>query len=294
MSTVEAQNSASDLGSRFAIGVVLVAVAIFAISSPGYVHEVWGQWLFRAVVLAGASVMLLEWADMHKVPRRWGWAGAVLLAVLLLGIAELLYAAGEMDVVEGGSGQLFAVITPESFTRGWGGVAAAMLLAVMLGLLARRRTMVGGFLYIAIPAFMLVVLEWLDFEIVLWVMLVTWATDIFAYFAGRSIGGPKLAPRISPNKTWAGLIGGMAGAALVGYLAAAYSELGAPFLQIGALMGLLAQGGDLYESWMKRRAGVKDSGTILPGHGGVLDRLNGLLPVVVATYLLGAFGLWAG
>jgi phosphatidate cytidylyltransferase len=117
-------------------------------------------------------------------------------------------------------------------------------------------------------------------------MLVTWATDIFAYFAGRSIGGPKLAPRISPNKTWAGLIGGMAGAALVGAAAAWLLGIGEPFLWLGAPMGLLAQLGDLYESGVKRRRGVKDSGTLLPGHGGVLDRLDGLLPVIVATLLV--------
>ncbi|HEX8526440.1 phosphatidate cytidylyltransferase, partial [Allosphingosinicella sp.] len=122
-----------------------------------------------------------------------------------------------------------------------------------------------------------------------WLMLVTWATDIFAYFAGRSIGGPKLAPKISPNKTWAGLIGGMAGAAVVGAVFAYLSGISADlpdFLWLGAPMGLLAQIGDLYESSVKRRRGVKDSGTLLPGHGGVLDRLDGLLPVILATFLV--------
>jgi phosphatidate cytidylyltransferase len=140
----------------------------------------------------------------------------------------------------------------------------------------------------------LIVLNWVYFPLVYWVMVITWSTDICAYFAGRSIGGPKLAPRISPNKTWAGLIGGMAGAAVFGYIVAHLLELGAPFLYIGAAMGAISQGGDLYESWIKRRAGVKDSGTILPGHGGVLDRLDGLLPVVLATLALLMTGLWTG
>ena len=143
---------------------------------------------------------------------------------------------------------------------------------------ARRPSLGWGFLYIAIPAFALIVLRWAWFELVFWLMLVTWATDIFAYFAGRSIGGPKLAPRISPNKTWAGLIGGMAGAAVVGALAAQlFRHRPRPSSGSGALMGLIAQLGDLYESSVKRRLGVKDSGSILPGHGGVLDRLDGLL-----------------
>ena len=113
--------------------------------------------------------------------------------------------------------------------------------------------------------------------LVFWVFAVTWATDIFAYFAGRAIGGPKLAPRISPNKTWAGLIGGMAGAGLLGWRSPDWFEMEWSFHWMGAPMGLVAQLGDLYESWEKRRAGVKDSGTLLPGHGGVLDRLDGLL-----------------
>jgi phosphatidate cytidylyltransferase len=117
-------------------------------------------------------------------------------------------------------------------------------------------------------------------------MVVTWATDIFAYFGGRAIGGPKLAPKVSPNKTWAGLIGGMVGAGVLGAATALALGLAAPFLYAGALMGLVAQLGDLYESGVKRRAGVKDSGSLLPGHGGVLDRLDGLLPVALATFAL--------
>jgi phosphatidate cytidylyltransferase len=167
-------------------------------------------------------------------------------------------------------------------------------LALLAGLVARRLAGAGGFLYIALPALALILLEWAWYPLVLWALVVTWATDIFAYFAGRSIGGPKLAPRISPNKTWAGLAGGTLGAAIAGGFVAYLFDLGSPFLYLGALMAVLAQAGDLYESWVKRRAGVKDSGTILPGHGGVLDRLDGLLPVAVATLLILAAGWWIG
>jgi phosphatidate cytidylyltransferase len=186
------------------------------------------------------------------------------------------------------------VVTTESFMPAWTGFSIAAALAIVSGLVARRLTMFGGFLYIAIPAFALIVLNWIWFGLVFWAMVVTWATDICAYFAGRSIGGPKLAPRVSPNKTWAGLIGGIAGAAVFGYLTAYFLDLGSPFLYIGGAMAVIAQAGDLYESWVKRRAGVKDSGTILPGHGGVLDRLDGLLPVVLATLALLMAGQWTG
>jgi phosphatidate cytidylyltransferase len=266
----------SDLPTRFAMGVGMIGLALLAI----YV----GGWLFRALVIAAAAIMLIEWADIHRVARRWAYVGVAILVAYLLAVPEWLYPAAEMD----------EVVSTATFTPAWTGFSIAAVLAILSGLVARRLTMFGGFLYIAVPAFALIVLNWVYFPLVYWVMVITWSTDICAYFAGRSIGGPKLAPRISPNKTWAGLIGGMAGAAVFGYIVAHLLELGAPFLYIGAAMGAISQGGDLYESWIKRRAGVKDSGTILPGHGGVLDRLDGLLPVVLATLALLMTGLWTG
>jgi phosphatidate cytidylyltransferase len=255
----------SDLSTRFVAGVVMVAVALAAVY--------YGGWYFRILVAAAAAIMMIEWSDMHRVPRIWAWTGAALIALYLLGVTEWLFAADEMD----------SEISLASFGPAWTGIALAALPALLIGLASRRLTMLGGFLYLALPAFVLLVLDWLWFELVLWALVVTWATDIFAYFAGRSIGGPKLAPRISPNKTWAGLLGGVVGAGVVGFVVAQAFALEPIFAFSGALMGLIAQAGDLYESWLKRRAGVKDSGTILPGHGGVLDRLDGLLPVIIAT-----------
>jgi phosphatidate cytidylyltransferase len=108
------------------------------------------------------------------------------------------------------------------------------------------------------------------------------ATDTGAYFSGRALGGPKIAPSISPSKTWAGLGGGMlaASAFLTGFAMTTNSfQWWHPFA--GAILAIIAQCGDFFESWMKRRAGVKDSGNLIPGHGGLLDRLDGLLPVVI-------------
>jgi phosphatidate cytidylyltransferase len=143
---------------------------------------------------------------------------------------------------------------------------------------------VAGFVYALLPALGLL---WIrdrapqGLELLIWVFIVTWTTDIGAYFAGRAIGGPKLAPRISPNKTIAGLVGGMISAALAGYAWVGLTRLSALLVFLAPLFALAAQAGDLFESGMKRRAGVKDSGNWLPGHGGALDRLDGL--VVVAT-----------
>ena len=147
----------------------------------------------------------------------------------------------------------------------------------------------GGFLYALLPALALL---WIrdradqGFELLIWVFIVTWSTDIGAYFAGRAIGGPKLAPSISPNKTIAGLFGGIVSAGLAAFAWGQVTHLPSLLIWVAPLLAVAAQAGDLFESWMKRRAGVKDSGTWLPGHGGALDRLDGLVPVAVITAAL--------
>ena len=158
---------------------------------------------------------------------------------------------------------------------------------------------VAGFLYALIPALALLwIRERFEFagvalglELLLWVFITTWSVDIGAYFAGRTIGGPRLAPAISPNKTWAGLIGGMAAAAVFGGLWASLLILPPILILFAAPFAAAAQGGDLFESWLKRRGGVKDSGDFLPGHGGALDRLDGLVVVAVLTAVAMMMGL---
>lgn len=274
MSEAGSTRPGSDLPTRFVAGVVMIAVAVAATALGG--------WWFRGLAAIAAAIMLVEWADMHKVPRAWAWAGAVALAALLLGVSEYLFPAAEWET------EVDAV----TFDPVWLGFGTVALLALVNGLFSRRLAMIGGTLYIGIPTFAMLSLNWVLETLVFWIFVVTWATDIMAYFAGRTIGGPRLAPRVSPNKTWAGLIGGMAGAALFGWLMARYFEMEPMFHWLGGPMGAIAQAGDLYESWVKRRAGVKDSGSLLPGHGGVLDRLDGLLAVAFITTLLLVAGLW--
>ena len=151
-----------------------------------------------------------------------------------------------------------------------------------------------GFIYCLMPAVALLwVRGWDDsrLNLLLWVFIVTWATDIGAYFVGRALGKKKLAPAISPNKTVAGLYGGVAVATLLGTAWVLYRDLNHALIILAPIFAAAAQGGDLFESWMKRKAGVKDSGTWLPGHGGVLDRLDGLVPVAVLTALAQLLGL---
>jgi phosphatidate cytidylyltransferase len=145
---------------------------------------------------------------------------------------------------------------------------------------------VGGFVYALLPALALLWIRERDehgLYLLIWTFIVTWSTDIGAYFAGRRFGKRKLAPTISPNKTVEGLFGGIIAAALFGGAWALATRLGVALLALAPVLAIAAQAGDLFESGMKRRAGVKDSGTWLPGHGGVLDRLDGLVPVAVLT-----------
>jgi phosphatidate cytidylyltransferase len=128
-------------------------------------------------------------------------------------------------------------------------------------------------------------------DLLIWVFIVTWSTDIGAYFAGRRFGKRKLAPAISPNKTVEGLWGGIAAATVFGGIWAQLTGLGVALLAFPPFLAVAAQLGDLFESGMKRRAGVKDSGRWLPGHGGVLDRLDGLVPVAVLTAAAQLVGL---
>ena len=143
---------------------------------------------------------------------------------------------------------------------------------------------VAGFIYALLPALALLwIRERSGIDLLVWAFIVTWSTDIGAYFAGRQVGRRKLAPTISPGKTVEGLYGGVAAAALLGGAWVLATDLGKPLLVLAPVFALAAQGGDLFESAMKRKAGVKDSGAWLPGHGGVLDRLDGLVPVAVLT-----------
>ncbi len=200
-----------------------------------------------------------------------------LLIRTLTGIA--LIAAALLAAVQGGN--LFALIVAAIATfmfyewtrlvRGWG--------ALWYG---------SGFFYALLPALSLLWIRERDAHglyLLIWVFIVTWATDIGAYFAGRAFGRRKLAPSISPGKTVEGLYGGVLAATLVAGAWAMGVGLGTPLLVLAPVFACAAQAGDLFESKMKRRAGVKDSGDWLPGHGGILDRLDGLVPVAVLTAL---------
>jgi phosphatidate cytidylyltransferase len=150
-----------------------------------------------------------------------------------------------------------------------------------------------GVPYVALPVLALVVLRhdavW-GLHAIVWIMLTVWAADTLAYFAGRIIGGPKLAPIISPKKTWAGMGGAIVGSALASGIYASYvAPAVLPLVVLAGIFAVAEQGGDILESACKRFHGVKDSGDLIPGHGGIIDRVDGLIAVTMLAALVGYF-----
>ncbi len=254
-----------DLGVRAASAAVLI---------PAVLADVWagGIWFHLFVALIGI-LMAQEWVNIvHKDnPLQFALhaAGAMCGALLPLDIG---LAGGLLAI---------AVLTVVSAAAAWreapGGPAWRYL----------------GVPYVSLPPIALVVLRddpGYGVAAIVLVMLMVWAADTLAYFAGRIIGGPKLAPRISPKKTWAGMCGAMVGSAVAAL--GVGMALGVPglwlLLIVAALLAVVEQGGDLFKSAMKRHYGVKDSGRLIPGHGGVIDRVDGLVAVATAAALIGA------
>jgi phosphatidate cytidylyltransferase len=248
-------NKVSDLPVRAAVGVALIALAVAALWAGGL-----GFWL---ILVVAALLMMGEWADLARVDR-----GQKRLAQYALCVPLAIMAPG--------------------LAAGPGFLALGLVLgaAVFVGAVTRRPQLALGVVYIGLPVLALVLLrERFGLLAAFWAMALVWACDTGAYFAGRALGGPKLAPAISPNKTWAGFVGGLAAAGIFALLLVPY---GLPLLLALAtpLLAAVAQAGDLFESHLKRLAGVKDSGNLLPGHGGVLDRLDGLVAVAPIAALL--------
>lgn len=192
---------------------------------------------------------------------------------------------------------LVVAFAPEQQATAFGVIGVVWLLFAAFSREWRRLAWtLPGILYVAVAAVALVLIRndaALGATALLWIIAMVVAADTGGYLVGRTVGGPKLAPRISPNKTWSGLGGAVAGAALVGLLTAFmlnHTDV-LKLTLLSAVLGVVEQGGDLAESAFKRHFGVKDTSQIIPGHGGVLDRIDGLLAVAVAVVIMNE---WAG
>lgn len=190
-----------------------------------------------------------------------------------------------------------------SFTMaksGIGLIAGPMILALAAGWRHRSFRWTGlGLGYVAVPSAAFIILRHAEpsgLAAVLYILLIVWATDIAAFFGGRGIGGPKVWARVSPKKTWSGALTGLAAAIVTGGLAAWVTRAGdiSAGLLLAAPISVAAQAGDFLESAVKRRFGVKDSGHIIPGHGGILDRVDGLFGAAALAWLIAALGFGGG
>jgi phosphatidate cytidylyltransferase len=253
-----------------------------------------GQSSRNLLLRVAAAAVLAPLAIAIAYVGGWLWIALVTLVAIGLYIEWLtIVAARERRVVA--SGIVALVAAGLCLAEGWIDAAFIVLLIGLVAVAAiaqaRRGWMAGGFLYAAAAqaGSILVRLDSKNgFVALIFVLLVVWVTDIGGYFAGRSIGGPKLWPRISPKKTWAGAIGGFVASLLVacGFVAFDLGKAGS-LLPLGAVLSIVSQLGDLFESAVKRRFGVKDSSHIIPGHGGLLDRLDGFVAAIVLAAILG-------
>ncbi len=241
-----------------------------------------GSWWFFALLAVGGWLMFEEWCSLTSVTAR--------TQKLVFGISMLFYtsvAAYYFQLLP------ISLIAIALLALPIAGVAISTPGKIANNASAPQRTAVnafGGGQYVAMALVSLLWLRGVDDNglTVGWLFFAVWAMDVGGYFAGKGIGGPKLAPKLSPKKTWAGLIGGMALAAIVSAAISALFGLGTPvWLAIaGAGVAIIAQLGDLYESAVKRALNAKDSGNLIPGHGGILDRVDGLVfaaPAVALT-----------
>jgi phosphatidate cytidylyltransferase len=251
----------ADLGIRTLSAVVLIPLVLAA-------EWAGGIWFELLVVALGCAVA-------------WEWTGIVFNRAplqLLLHLASAVAAFASILLQQPLAG-LICVIILQIISA----AAAPKPLSVWKA---------AGVFYAGLPCLALLLLRndpAHGLVAVIWCFAIVWAADILAYFAGRLIGGPKLAPSISPKKTWAGLGGAVAGAALASWAVAHLAGLSGvlPLAALAAGLAVVEQAGDLFESSLKRAHGVKDSGRLIPGHGGMLDRIDGLIAVVIVAALIG-------
>jgi phosphatidate cytidylyltransferase len=255
------KSAASDLALRVASAVVLAPLAV----AVAYL----GGWPFAVFWTVAAIAVHCEWTSMVGGPRS--------TAVMVAGAGLLVIALAIFVYVD-------ALLT----------VATILVAAVVMALLAspgRRLWTATGVVYAAMVMIAPLILRRdsaVGFVVIVLLFAVVWVTDIGGYFAGRLIGGPKLWPMVSPKKTWAGALGG-AGGAVLAALTVAFAVQADPLALaiLALLLSAVSQAGDLFESAVKRRFGIKDAGHIIPGHGGVMDRLDGFVAAATLAAVIG-------
>jgi len=241
-----------------------------------------GGWWFFSLLVIGGLLMFWEWCDLTGVSNTFEkllFGSGVLILTSVAAYYFTHYPTDIITIVLLGLPLLaLVVISPKKIAANAGPKGQT------------ARNAFGGEHYVTAALVALLWLRSVDDNglMVVWLFFAVWAMDVGGYFAGKGIGGPKLAPRLSPKKTWAGLIGGMVLAAIVSFAISLLFDLGTPvwLALAGAGVAVIAQIGDLYESAVKRALDAKDSGNLIPGHGGILDRVDGLVFAAPAVALV--------
>jgi phosphatidate cytidylyltransferase len=264
MTTVSARKSS--LWPRIVTSLVLIPSALAAVYAGGWVLAIWA--------MAASIAMSREWIMIVHKEHQPGWRLALHAAAIVM--SQTLLVAGHANLA----------------------MAAVFIMALAGNVYAQRlgeRSIwtVMGIVFIALPSLAFSELRMLTpfgLETVVWLLCIVWATDSAAYLAGSAFGGPKLAPQISPNKTWAGAVSGLAAGIIAGILLTQLSGFVArePYVLACAGVSFLTQCGDLAESFLKRTFGVKDASDLIPGHGGALDRLDGMIVATSGVAILAA------
>ena len=256
--------SNTGLGVRLASALILIPVALVAVAL--------GAPYFDALGVVTGGLMAGEWARLCSGGR--------------------LPAAGALGILVTIAATVVVSVLPAWQAAAIGAVGAALVGALAALTAGASLWLALGTLYAGLPC---VAILWLraeptGLETLFWLFALVWAIDSGAYVVGRAVGGPRLAPVISPKKTWAGLAGGVAAAMAVGVVAGLLIDGASPWVlaAAGLVLALVEQAGDLGESALKRRFGAKDSSGLIPGHGGVLDRVDGLVTVILAVAVASA------
>lgn len=253
----------TDLRSRL-ISAVVLGLLVLALTMIG-------GWPFRVLCVATGVIVFEEWSRMTRAKLAGPIFRFARRALYLSLIAFLFgFYLAAVAIVFGGAA-FIAFVDRGERKADWvlGGLFYAAVASLTPGML--RGDDAAGLAALGL------------------IIAVVWPTDIFAYFTGRSIGGPKLMPRVSPKKTISGALGGLVAGVVFGVLFAEWvaGSAGLFIVVLAALLSIFGQAGDLYESWIKRRFGVKDSGRLIPGHGGLMDRIDGLIIATAIAWLVG-------
>jgi phosphatidate cytidylyltransferase len=255
----------ADLLPRLVSAIVLMTAALVSVWQGGLV--------FDLIWLGAALAVGYEWQHLIAAPHP-----RVRFLLVGLGLVLSAYCIG----------------------KAWFGLACAILAGCGLGLAlaagpGRRIWALGGMVYAGLLLISVGALHGSsDYgaRAIIWLFATVWGTDVFAYFGGRLIGGAKLWPKVSPSKTWSGTLAGIFAGALIGAAIGTHGlsgpARGLPLFTLGLAAAAISQGGDMFESWIKRRFGVKDSSGLIPGHGGFMDRLDGFIAAAVFAALIGA------